>query len=145
MFFKRVIPGYPDVCMLKIAYFWLLNAQIALTAIWISTWKLYFHQRRRPGLQVAVRGTGSASAPSPSGGVRCSSAGLAPFSPVAGAGAAGASGGAGGAWAGLLNSSPLLTASYRVGPNEALTHSPSPQCRHKSPAFGKNRCKIRLL
>ena len=28
--------------MLKIAYSWLLNAQIACTASWISTWKLYF-------------------------------------------------------------------------------------------------------
>ena len=28
--------------MLKIAYCWLLNAQIARTAIWISSWKLYF-------------------------------------------------------------------------------------------------------
>ena len=41
----------------------------------------------------------------------CSSAGRAPFSPVAGAGAAGACGGAGGAGAALLNSSPLLMAS----------------------------------
>ena len=28
--------------MLKIAYSWLLNAQFTRTAIWISTWKLYF-------------------------------------------------------------------------------------------------------
>ena len=28
--------------MLKISYSWLLNAQIALTAIWISSWKIYF-------------------------------------------------------------------------------------------------------
>ena len=41
-FFERVIPGYPHVCMLKIAYSGLLNAQIARTAIWISSWKLYF-------------------------------------------------------------------------------------------------------
>ena len=40
-FFERVIPGYPHVCMLKIADYWLVNAQIARTAIWISSWKLY--------------------------------------------------------------------------------------------------------
>ena len=28
--------------MLKIAYSWLLNAQIARTAIWMSSWKVYF-------------------------------------------------------------------------------------------------------
>ena len=41
-FLDRVIPGYPHVCMLKTADFWLLNAQIERTAIWISSWKLYF-------------------------------------------------------------------------------------------------------
>ena len=84
------------------------------TAIWISSWKLYFHLRRRPGLEAAGRctapspGAGSqapASAPSPARGVGGSSAGREPFSPAAGAGAAGA----GGASAALLNSSPLLT------------------------------------
>ena len=38
-FFKRVIPGYPHVCMLKIAYSGLLNAQISRTANWISSSK----------------------------------------------------------------------------------------------------------
>ena len=41
-FLEGVMPGYPHVCMLKIADSWLLNAQIARTAIWISSWKLYF-------------------------------------------------------------------------------------------------------
>ena len=78
----------------------LLNAQIALTAIWTSSWKLYFSQQWRPGLEVDVScmapspGAGlqvPASAPSLAGGVGGSSAGRVPFSPAAGAGDAGAS------------------------------------------------------
>ena len=42
MFFKRVIPGHPDVCILRVVYFWLLNAQIVCTTNWTSTQKLYF-------------------------------------------------------------------------------------------------------
>ena len=38
----RVIPGYPYLWMLKIAYSGLLNAQISSTVIWLSSWKLYF-------------------------------------------------------------------------------------------------------
>ena len=41
-FFERVIPSYPNLCTLKIACSGLLNAQIARTVIWISSWKLYF-------------------------------------------------------------------------------------------------------
>ena len=40
--FQSIIPGYPHVCMLEIVYSGLLNAQIARTAIWTSSWKLYF-------------------------------------------------------------------------------------------------------
>ena len=41
-FFERVIPWYPYVCMSKSAYSGLLNAQLVLTMIWISSWKLHF-------------------------------------------------------------------------------------------------------
>ena len=41
-FCESVISGYPHVCMLKIVYSGLLNAQIARTAIWTSSWKRYF-------------------------------------------------------------------------------------------------------
>ena len=135
--------------MLKIADSGLLNAQIARTAIWISSWKLYISSAAAVWLAAAGRGkapspgAGSpapASSPSPAGGVGSSSAGRAPFSPAAGAGAAGA----GGAGAALSNSSPLPTrllqgwrASCSAGPNEAQMHlPPSPRCRHGScPAF----------
>ena len=40
--------------MLKIAYSGLLNAQIVLIVIWISSWKLYFSPRRQPDLEVAM-------------------------------------------------------------------------------------------
>ena len=36
VFFKRVIPGYQHVCMLKNACSGLLNAHIARTVIWIG-------------------------------------------------------------------------------------------------------------
>ena len=81
--------------MLKIADSGLLNAQIARTAIWISSWKLYLSSAAAVWLAAAGRGTapspgaGSpapASSPSPAGGVGSSSAGRAPFSPAAGAG-----------------------------------------------------------
>ena len=41
---ERVIPGYPHICMLKIAYSELLNALCAPAnkVIWISSWKLCF-------------------------------------------------------------------------------------------------------
>ena len=108
-FFKRVIPGYPHLCILKIAYSWLLNAQTAHTVIWKSSWKHYFSSLLLSGLVVAVQrlapspGVGlpaPASAPSPAGGIGGLSAGHAPFFPAAGACCAGAA---------LLNSSPLLT------------------------------------
>ena len=70
--------------MLKIADSGLLNAQIARTAIWISSWKLYLSSAAAVWLAAAGRGTapspgaGSpapASAPSTAGGVGGSSAG----------------------------------------------------------------------
>ena len=48
---RRRQATHPRVCMLKIAYSGLLNAQIARRAIWTSLWKLYFSSaaaRRRP-------------------------------------------------------------------------------------------------
>ena len=97
-FFERVIPGYPYVCMLKVAS-GLLNAQISSTAIWISSWKLYFSsaaaawlrsRRSRHGAlagprrRIAADSPAPASAPSQAGGVRGSLAGRATFSPAAG-------------------------------------------------------------
>ena len=73
--------------MLKIADFGLLNAEIARTAIWISSWKLYLSSAAAVWLAAAGRGTapspgaGSpapASSPSPAGGVGSSSAGRGP-------------------------------------------------------------------
>ena len=55
--------GYPRLSsLIKIAHSWLLNAQIALTVIWISSWKLYFSSaaaawlRSRRALHCALAG-----------------------------------------------------------------------------------------
>ena len=107
-FFEKVIPGYSHLCMLKIAYSWLLNAQIARTVIWISSWKLYFSSAAaawlgsRQARHSALAGRRMASAPSQAGGVGGWLARRAPFSLAASAGAADAGGV-------LLNSSPLHT------------------------------------
>ena len=122
--------------MLTIAYSGLLNAQIARTAIWTSSWKLYFSSaaaaslRSRRALHGAlawrrIAGTsigtltgrrrgrliGGADTIHPNC-CRCSGAG------AAGAGCAGAA---------LLNSSPLLMRLLQGCPNEAHMHPPSPR------------------
>ena len=45
--------------MLKIAYSWLLNAQIEHAMIWISSWKLYFSPLLQPGSEVGGSCTGA--------------------------------------------------------------------------------------
>ena len=140
--------------MLKIAYSWLLNAQIAHTAIWIAHGSYIFHpqpaawlrsSRARHGALTGRRITGASfcnltrDRPSAARAVGGSSAGLPPFSPAAGAGEAGACGGTCGAGAALLNSSPLPTR-LLPGWSERRLRSPDApskrQCRHRrSPAF----------
>ena len=103
--------------MLKTADFWLLNAQIERTAIWISSWKLYFSSAAAAwfGSRRALHGAlaGRRIAGASFGTLTCrrrgklvSGAGtILPGCWRSGAGAAGA----GGAGAALLNSSPLPT------------------------------------
>ena len=78
-FFERVISGYPHLCMLKIAYSWLLNSEIALNKLMEALFFTAAAAQLRSRLVLTAPSQGArspapASAPSPAGGVGGSSA-----------------------------------------------------------------------
>ena len=133
--------------MLKIAYSWLFNAQIARTAIWISTLKLYFSSAAEAWLRIRLL-------------LHCSSFGTLTGRRremhICGAGtilpccwrrSCWCRGRGRGRWRSLVElivfADAPPTGSVRTKPR--CTLQACPRCRQRSsPAFWKNRCKIRL-